>query len=298
MTTPEVHMRRRWIGRAARTGTGGATEYLLVVRVGPRNVVPTVESSSTRHMMSRAGTSRRAWLAGALAGVTAAYLAPISRAVAQEAGTKILILGDSMIAGAFGLYLERELTRRYGYLVKRRGKSSSGLARPDFFDWLKEGARQRERVSPDAVVVMFGGNDGQGLHMGKRNKPEWIRWNDAGWTGEYARRVSAFYDQVAPSGERVFWLGMPVMRPQKLNRRVQVMNEIFREQMHLRGPRAHFLDIWPVLAGPDGGYAERLRMGNKRIKVRAGDGVHLTRRGAHHVVAHVAPRIDGPLRGE
>ena len=36
---------------------------------------------------------------------------------------KILILGDSMIAGAVGLFLENGLRKEHGYSVRRKGKS-------------------------------------------------------------------------------------------------------------------------------------------------------------------------------
>ena len=63
-------------------------------------------------------------------------------ALPAEPGTrkKILILGDSMIAGGVGLFLENGLRKVHGHEVRRKGKSSTGLARPDFFSWPKEAA--------------------------------------------------------------------------------------------------------------------------------------------------------------
>ena len=42
-------------------------------------------------------------------------------------------------------------------------KVSTGLARPDFFDWPARFAEEIPNVNPGIVVVTFGGNDAQGL---------------------------------------------------------------------------------------------------------------------------------------
>jgi uncharacterized protein len=210
---------------------------------------------------------------------------------ARAAGKpKILIVGDSMIAGGFGLFLARELGKEHGYPVHRRGKTSSGLARPDFFDWMKEGKRLQEEHAPDVCVVMFGGNDVQGLYMGKG---EWVVWHDPEWPAEYARRVVAFCDVIAPTGQTIFWVGMPVMRPPKFHKRVQRVNKIFRAEMALR-KNAYFVDAWPVLADENGEYADRIPLEPpqegervKKVRVRAGDGIHLSTKGAEHLKDHV-----------
>lgn len=211
--------------------------------------------------------------------------------------TKILVLGDSMIAGGVGLFLENGLRREHGYNVRRKGKSSTGLARPDFFSWPKEAAAQVEAFQPDAVVAMFGGNDVQGLYMGKG---EWITWPEPEWPAEYARRVNAFADIVAPAGQPLFWIGMPVMRPEKFHLRVQRVNTIYRAEMAIR-PGGRFIDIWRLLADANGEYSDRLDVdglpGGKTERVRAGDGIHLSVAGAHRVAAHVRAIIHETLSG-
>ena len=251
--------------------------------------------------------TRRRLLQAAAGATTAALLPRASRAGAETDATapapaapkhKILILGDSMIAGAVGLYLENGLRKVDGHEVRRKGKSSTGLARPDFFSWPKEARAQVEAFPPEAVVVMFGGNDVQGLHMGK--KGEWITWPEPGWPIEYARRVNEFADIVAPNGEPLFWIGMPVMRPEKFHVRVQRVNTIFRAEMAIR-PGGHFIDIWRLLADADGDYTDRLDVdgvpGGKTERVRAGDGIHLSVAGAHRVEVHVRAIIAQVLSG-
>jgi hypothetical protein len=250
--------------------------------------------------------TRRRLLLAAAGATTAALLPRTSQALDVVArpstpldpnAKKILILGDSMIAGAVGLFLENGLRKQHGYDVRRKGKSSTGLARPDFFSWPKEAQAQVEAFPPDAVVAMFGGNDVQGLYMGKG---EWITWPEPGWSAEYARRINAFADIVAPGGKPLFWIGMPVMRPEKFHVRVQRVNTIFRAEMAIR-PGGHFIDIWRLLANERGEYADRLDIdgvpGGKTERVRAGDGIHLSVAGAHRVEAHVRAIIHHTLSG-
>ena len=232
---------------------------------------------------------RRTFLLGASAGVAAGLTGLLSGTARAASGKRILLMGGSQIAGGLGLYLSTALTEQ-GYTVHRKAKSSSGLARPDFFDWSTESARQYADFKPDATVCLFGGNDGQGLHMGKGADPKWIRWDDEGWTAEYGRRVDAFANAVSPEGEMVCWLGMPMVRPPKLRRRVQHMNEIFQAQMDAHDNR-HYLETWSALVNSSGGYTDHLMIGGKKVLLRGHDGVHLTVKGAHHLTDHIAPAV-------
>ena len=269
--------------------------------------------------MRSARLGRRGFMAGVAGLAGAAALRPgEARAdrYGPQGGTRVLVIGDSMIAGGFGLYLARALGER-GYDTTRRGKSSSGLARPDFFDWLAEAKRLVGETPYDATVVMFGGNDVQGLYMGKG---EWITWDDEGWSEEYARRINALADIVAPAGQQLFWIGMPVMRPSKFHARVQRVNTIYRAEMAIR-PGGMFVDIWSVLADEDGQYSDHIyvtqggtegdsqaepteppsedapKPKRKKILVRAGDGIHLTVAGAHYLTDHVEQVVHTELSG-
>jgi uncharacterized protein len=212
----------------------------------------------------------------------------------------VLLVGDSMIAGGFGLFLERRLRDDHGFVVRRLGKSSSGLGRPDFFDWLDAARRLVKERQPYASVVMFGGNDVQGLYMGRG---EWIRWHEPEWRREYAKRVGELCAILAPAGQRIFWVGMPVMRPPKFHARVQRVNRIYRGEMAIR-PSAEFIDIWDLFADAEGSYTDRVevpRTGTdgqtqmQRVRVRAGDGIHLSRNGALLLREYVAEHVVSAL---
>ncbi|PRQ09851.1 DUF459 domain-containing protein [Enhygromyxa salina] len=240
--------------------------------------------------MNTTRTTRRGFLS-LLAAAPAAFVLP--RSARADAAT-VLMIGSSMMGGGFGLYLGQDLEREFGCKIDRRAKASSGLARPDFHDWFKLGAKAREEANPDVVVCMFGGNDGQGIYMGRNADPEWYRYGDPGWVPEYRRRVNAFADAVAPGRERLFWLGMPQVESEKLCSRVAVMNEVYEVEMSLR-PNARFVSTWDALT-VKGAYSDHVVVDGTRTRVRSGDGVHVTPSGAHLLADYVRPYISEALR--
>ena len=92
-----------------------------------------------------------------------------------ETPARVLVVGDSD-AGTFGPYLEELLDETGVAETTVDYKVSSGLSRPDFFDWPAHLRRQLPDVDPDIVVVTFGGNDAQGMALADGSFP--AEWND------------------------------------------------------------------------------------------------------------------------
>lgn len=231
-------------------------------------------------------------LAGALGAALGAAALPRR---ARAGGAKVLVLGGSTIHGALGKYIETALGEA-GFATQRHARSSSGLARPDFYDWPAHARKYQARHTPDATVVMFGGNDGQGLFMGEDARPKWIRWENADeWKAEYRRRVEAFADAIAPGGELIFWMGMPEMKSNKLDGRMERMNAIFEAVMSERAG-GHYISTRGLMPGVRG-YAEFAKVEGKEVRVRAKDGVHYSIHGARIVAAAVVPELARALGG-
>jgi hypothetical protein len=162
---------------------------------------------------------------------------------------------------------------------------ATGLTRPDVLDWAAELTAQMAADNPDVVVLSFGGNDDQPLHGADDAfyplfTPE--------WQTEYARRVGIMLDIASNGGARtVVWLGLPAERPENLDGAKEAMNAAAQAEAAKR-PHVQYVPLGPLLAGPDGGYADDLgRPDGSTIRARAPDGVHLSEDGA----ALVAPTI-------
>ncbi|NVB36280.1 DUF459 domain-containing protein [Pseudenhygromyxa sp. WMMC2535] len=234
--------------------------------------------------------SRRAVTLG-LAGALASLAIP-RRAHAGE--HRALILGGSAIHGALGKQLERGMAA-LGHETLRDAKTSSGLARPDFFDWMERARELVAEFSPTVTIAMFGGNDAQGLWMGKDAEPRWIRWPEPGWSAEYRRRVEAFAEIVAPPiagpKRRVVFLGMPAMKSDDFDERMARINELVAHAM-AEHPRGYYL---PTRGRLSEGYARRIERDGESVTIRAADGVHFSGAGAKLLAQVLVPHIDDKL---
>lgn len=222
------------------------------------------------------------------------------RQVSTESPAILYIAGDSD-AGTFGPYLEK-LMDSTGYVKTTLDyKVSSGLSRPDFYDW---GARFNEQVplvDPDIVVVTFGGNDAQGLtDLGGEfqfQQPTGEANGDQEWRAEYGRRVGATMDYLSAGGRTLIWVGIPNDDNPDVTARMSVQNEVVRAQAAAR-PEVLFVDTWARFSGIDGGWAEYVVDPRDGVgkDVRANDGFHLNENGAEILALDIADVLKSDLR--
>ena len=211
---------------------------------------------------------------------------------------ELLIIGDSD-AGTFGPYLKTLLDATGMVTTEVDYKTSSGLARPDFFDWPVHMREIVPQVNPDIVVVTFGGNDAQGL----RNVDE--SWavarepsaDDTEWREEYGRRVGETMDYLSDGNRTLIWVGIPNDDSPEVTARMQVQDEVVRAEVAKR-PNVIFVDTWKRFAGRNGGWAEFLVDPRDGIgkDVRADDGFHLNENGAEILALDIAEVVRTELR--
>jgi uncharacterized protein len=165
---------------------------------------------------------------------------------------------------------------------------SSGLTRPDFYDWPARAAQLAEEEDPDLWVVVLGANDAQDV------RDDGGRFRHLGsdeWESIYAGRVGALMDQLVRGGRGVIWIGQPVMRDGAFDERMAYVNGLYERAAAAR-PEVTYLDARRIFADRDGGYADYLPGADGRlVEVRQGDGIHLTRAGAARLAAAVAPLL-------
>ena len=211
--------------------------------------------------------------------------------------SKVFIVGDSD-AGTFGPYLQTLLDGTGIVTTELDYKVSSGLARPDFYDWPAEIDAKLPTVDPDIVVATFGGNDAQGLSV---ESGEFIVGdpvaNEAEWTAEYQDRAGAVMDQLLADGRTVIWVGIPNDDNPDVTARMAIQDKAAKAAAAER-PDVIFIDTWKRFSGRDGGWAEFVidpRDGQGK-DVRADDGFHLNQNGAEILAIDIAQAIRDTLR--
>ncbi len=219
---------------------------------------------------------------------------PLPTFPAREAPYKLLILGDSMAATDFGRALEKRLDKRAEIEVARRGKSATGLARPDYFDWMAEGSKRVTQHDPDLVVVIIGGNDGQDLiPKSKDARPRRVIWNSDDWEAAYAARVTDFCLELLADHRRILWLELPVMEHRSLERKLRTIRRVQVEALNALIPRVTYVPTRAHFVGEDGKVLTRVKVPGYRATqvLRQEDGIHFTVPGSQYFAARVAPDV-------
>jgi hypothetical protein len=160
---------------------------------------------------------------------------------------------------------------------------STGLARPDYFDWPGHIGEWLEQSQPAAIVVMLGGNDGQAISL----EGETLARETGVWETEYRARARKLGEVMSSKGAEVFWVGLPVMRNRGMQRRSVVMNAAFA-QVAQDIESVHYLDVTELFADQQGRYTKYLKDpdGIRRV-ARGNDGIHLSRGGTRRLARHL-----------
>lgn len=230
--------------------------------------------------------------------VTVFFPASISRRQATEQPKQpfveprysLLVVGDSLSIG-LGEQLEQHFARYSGTVsFERLGKTSSGLARPDFFDWQKKMEELVEHIRPNIVVVMIGANDKNTLTVRNRS----IAFGTHEWRREYTARLHRLYEicRRGNSEVRLFWVGVPIMRDPALSAGLRTINHIVLSWCRSE-PACVFIDTWAKLASENGEYSQYIRdlQSGYSVMARTMDGVHLTAQGSSLVARETLDSI-------
>ncbi len=205
---------------------------------------------------------------------------------------KVLILGDSLIATGFGALLEKQLDAHPQVVAYRKGKSASGLARPDFFDWMAEAKRQVELREPDMVVVLMGGNDGQDLTHRKKSDGRRVPWMHEDWPASYQERMASFLAEVSAPDREIVWLGMPTMGLRSFEKKLETIRSVQKAAVEAHAS-ATYLDTVPMVSDAEGGMLTHGQVGAKghNKALRADDKIHFTMAGSQFFADAVYPKI-------
>jgi uncharacterized protein len=208
------------------------------------------------------------------------------RAVTAENPLTLWIIGDSFVE-LFGPALQNDAADTGVVESEVDFRFISGLTRPDYFDWPAHIAARLPEVQPDAVVVMFGGNDGQPMYLGsgtlETETPEWFE--------VYHERVGEAMDLLLTGATRVYWVGLPIMADDQFTQRAIGFNEVYREEAAQR-PGVVYVDIFELFSDENGDYSAYLYSpSGDLLDMRMPDGAHFSWNGAYRLSSFVLSAI-------
>jgi hypothetical protein len=204
---------------------------------------------------------------------------------------RVAIVGDSLSQGLgpqLAGWFDPGVTR-----VLSLGRQSTGLARPDYFNWHSAMRKIVAEFRPDLVFVLLGSNDDQALITPDGDA---VQMGSTDWVQGYRERAATFLREATSSGTRVVWVGIPVVSERQRWDFYRRLNDIYSDTA-AADPLATFVDAWDLFESRDGGYTAYLR--NERgilQEMRAGDGYHFTPNG-YGYLARVAIRASGDAFG-
>jgi hypothetical protein len=244
-----------------------------------------------------AGTLGRGTLA-ALVGATLALSLTLAGSVfaEPEGRAKIAFVGDSTADGLWGGFtslVPREACLKSNMEFGRFAKNSTGLTRPQKFDWVEELRRIGESFKPQLFIMSLGLNDRQSVvENGKvtlETTPE--------YPTKYKERVTAALKSAAGANASLLWVGLAAMREAAADRDAREKNKLFSEAIsELADPRIEYVEPWKLNPSGEDKFASfGPDAKGKMIQIRASDGEHFTSAGDMLVAAYLLPKIVATL---
>jgi uncharacterized protein len=201
---------------------------------------------------------------------------------AEAQAVRVWVVGDSTVPslsqGLDYVLKERDAPTASdaagaSFKVRALFRTSSGLARPDFFDWPAAVTSALAQGVPDVAILCIGANDTQPLLPPGR--PSNVVLHTPEWRTEYMRRLTLFARLFVAKSVKVY-LMLPSFDPSfKYANTMEEISACMRATAEAVG--VGVLDAPALVADKDGHF--RKTMVNARgqvVPLRSADGVHLS----------------------
>jgi len=228
----------------------------------------------------------------ARASPAASDVQPASAAVAsapeQSQGTpavnhpKILFAGDSMMQGVAPMVISRMRKEFPDGDFVDLSRQSTGLTVNRYFDWPAKIRDESIRQNFKTVVIFLGPNDPWDIYEARRR----YVFPSENWEKKYRERVDEVLDFAASRGMRIIWIGLPVMREERIKLGAMIENRIFQEETQKH--KFDYLSTEEFLGALDKPYKKYIEDPKRgKLVVRADDGVHFTTLGLRMISSRV-----------
>ena len=153
---------------------------------------------------------------------------------------------------------------------------STGLARPDLFNWYTRFTQVVSTLHPRVAVLSFGADDAHDYMAGVPGRKTVGPLGSPSWDGEYKRRVDGVTRELNAAGVYVVWLGLPIPDGPGFKKSFPVVNRILESVARAHAKTATYVDTWHLLDDAHGRYTPYLREHGKLTLMRLPDGIHYT----------------------
>ena len=205
-------------------------------------------------------------------------------------GDRVLLIGDSMMQ-SLAPHIQRELLARHHIKSINRGKPSSGLRFPGYYNWPENLAAQLEE-NPDVrlIIVLLGANDPQDT-PNPANPKHYMHFGTPEWEAYYRGEIRKILQTAAARGAQTLWIGPPLMKAPKYSKKITYLDGLIADEVEKA--QQHYQNTNRLFAKADGSYTAFLPdERGKPVAVRKGDGIHFTGPGEKILTRHIIEQIN------
>lgn len=186
---------------------------------------------------------------------------------------RVLLAGDSLME-ALGPQLKEALSGYAGLEFFPIGKRSTGLCRPDFYNWPEVLEKNLQEHRPHIVIMWIGTNDNQGIY-GMKGLGEVT--SDT-WKKAYYYKVQEIVNLCRKYNARIMFMSPPVMQEAKFDEELRHISVVIKHCCEKN--KLNFMNTRPVLADTSGKYQQSCQLEDGRtVEIRTRDTVHITSEG-------------------
>ena len=163
---------------------------------------------------------------------------------------RILVIGDAL-AGGLGAGLSRMAEPEGRFEIVNRFQETSGIARPEVYDWAASLPKIMEGKEFNAVVVLLGANDRQAIREGDFR----LLFNTTEWKAAYEAEIDELLYILNNAGVKVFWVAIPPMGDAKYEADMKIVAALQKQEVLSKGQV--YVDLRSAFLTPDGEYTEK-----------------------------------------
>jgi hypothetical protein len=186
---------------------------------------------------------------------------------------RILVIGDAL-AGGLGAGLSRMAEPEPRFEIVNRFQETSGLARPEVYDWPASLPKIMEGKEFKAVVVLMGAYDRQAIREGDFR----LVFNTSEWKAAYEAKIDELLEVLNAAGLKVFWVAIPPMGDAKYEADMKIVAALQKQEVLSKGQV--YVDLRSAFLTPNGEYTDRGPDETGEVqRLRSRDGIAFLRLG-------------------